>query len=468
MRLLEIIIPLVLAVYIIWPHPRPRAIRLAPSLALLLTLLHLLIEGYRWQMIPLYGLTGFLTISSLLKITSQSDWLAGASNLVLRLAQGGAVVLLAVSTTVPALLPVPSIPKPGGPLQVGTTIFELTDNSRRELYSGVDEPRSFMVQVWYPAVPLPKNKHAPWMARADIYGPAISTFLKLPPFFLDHLSLEKTPAYLDAPIARSDTAYPIILFSHGWDSFNAQNTGQMIQLASRGYFVVAVNHTYGAVATVFPDGKIAYNNPDALPQGIPDAEYEIAARKLVDQWAGDLSFTLDQLAKRSSDSADPYYSELDFKRIGVFGHSTGGGAAIQFCGTDPRCTSLLGMDPFMRPVSAGVLANGVTHPSFFMFSQGWADLVDSRNNQLFNQFYPHLPDSKGAIFIQGTKHYDFSDLPLLSPIAPQLGLKGPLNGGRVTEIVNAYLIDFFEMTLNGKPSGLFQNGFKDFPEVRLK
>jgi hypothetical protein len=103
-----------------------------------------------------------------------------------------------------------------------------------------------------------------------------------------------------------------------------------------------------------------------------------------------------------------------------------------------------------------------------MFSQGWADLTDSKNNQLFNQFYPKDSDSKGAITIQGTKHYDFSDLPLLSPIAPQLGLKGPLNGKRVTEIVDAYLIDFFEMTLNGKPSTLFNGSFTDFPEVKLK
>ena len=468
MRLLEIIIPILLAIYLLWPRPRLRAIRLTPAIALILTLLHLLIEGYRWQMIPLYVLTLLLTMSSLLKIKNKTDMPAAASYMTLRLAQGGAVILLAVSTALPVLLPVPAIPKPGGPLKVGTTIFELTDDSRKELYSGKDEARSFMVQMWYPANPLPENKKAPWMSRSDIYGPAISKFLKLPSFFLDHLALAKTPAYIDAPIAVTSKPYPVILFSHGWDGFNAQNSGQMIQLASRGFVVAAINHTYGAVATIFPDGRIAYNNPNALPDGVPDADYEIAARKLVNQWAGDLAFTLDQLSIRNNDKSNSYYSKLDFDRIGVYGHSTGGGAAIQFCGTDPRCKALLGMDPFMRPVSAEVLADGVSQPSFFMFSQNWADLVDSKNNQLFNQFHPKVTDSKGAISINGTKHYDFSDLPLLSPIAPQLGLKGPLNGKRVTEIVDAYLIDFFEMTLNGKPSILFNDGFKDFPEVKLK
>jgi hypothetical protein len=100
-----------------------------------------------------------------------------------------------------------------------------------------------------------------------------------------------------------------------------------------------------------------------------------------------------------------------------------------------------------------------------MFSQSWADDVDSKNNQLFNAFYPNLTNNLGVVVINGTKHYDFSDLPLLSPIAPQLGLKGPLNGKRVTLIVNSHLLDFFEMTLNDVPSSLFNGTFSAYSEV---
>jgi hypothetical protein len=123
------------------------------------------------------------------------------------------------------------------------------------------------------------------------------------------------------------------------------------------------------------------------------------------------------------------------------------------------------MDPFMRPVSVEVLQSGVSQPSFFMFSQGWVNDVTSRNNELFHQFIPHAANNLGVIEILGTKHYDFSDLPLLSPIAPQLGLKGPLNGKRVTEIVDSYLLDFFEMTLNGVSSNLFE-GSSLYEEVK--
>ncbi|MFN8411857.1 MAG: dienelactone hydrolase family protein [Anaerolineales bacterium] len=458
MRLLEIIIPILLALYLVWPHPRPIAIRLTPVITAFATGLHFAIEGYRWQMIPLYVLTLLLVISSLIKIKNSKDWSTYASYLT--------VVLLLLSTALPILLPVPKIPAPSGPYSIGTSIYEMTDTSRKELYSGKDESRRFMIQVWYPAEIKATDVKAPWMTNAQIFAPAIASFIKMPPYFLDHLALVDIPAYKNAQLANTDKPFPIILFSHGWKGFNAQNTGQALELASHGYVVIAVQHTYGAITTVFPDGTIAPNNPTALPAQDNDPNYEEIARKLVNQWAGDMSFVLDQLNSPESEAGSFFKSHLDFSRIGVYGHSTGGGAAIQFCGTDPRCKAVLGMDPFMRPVSAEVIANGVSQPSFFMFSQFWVDDTNSINNKLFNQFYPNTSDNFGVIEITGTKHYDFSDLPLLSPIAPQLGLKGPLNGKRVTEIVNSYLLNFFEMTLNGKTLTLFNGNFSDYPEVK--
>lgn len=463
MRPFEILIPITLAIYLLWPlftgRENLRIINLLPLLTTVLVGIHLWTEGYRWQMVPLYALTGIILLTALPEIFQP------ATGDFKRLSWSGlgqilALILLVVSTVLPILLPVPNVPTPGGPYSVGTQTFELTDNSRRELYSGKDEPRKFMIQVWYPANPNPGTSHAPWMNDAPVYARAIAGYLGLPKFFLDHLILVKTPAYQDAPVELSSKAYPLIIFSHGWNGFAAQNTGQALELASRGYVVVALQHTYGAVVTVFPDDEIAYNNPNALPTDAPETEYDQAARKLVDQWAGDISYVLDFMQKENLDPASPFFTAVDLDKVGVFGHSTGGGAAIQFCGTDTRCTSVLGMDPFMTPVSEQVLENGFARPAFFMFSQGWMDDANSKNNQLFAQLYEHLDPSTRVIGIQGTKHFDFSDLPMLSPIAPQLGLKGPLNGNRVTEIVDNHLVDFFDLTLKGQPTDLFDGSSK--------
>ena len=121
----------------------------------------------------------------------------------------------------------------------------------------------------------------------------------------------------------------------------------------------------------------------------------------------------------------------------------------------------------MRPVSLEVLDSGVTQPAFFLFSQVWADDTGSRNNQLFNPFYAKSTDTYGALYIKGTAHHDFTDLPLLSPLAAPLGLKGPINGKRVTVIINDYLLSFFDMTLKGVPTDLFKNP-SPYPEVNPK
>ena len=467
MRPFEILIPITLATYILWPfftgRENPRLVTTLPILATALICAHLLIEGYRWQMIPLYALTGIILLTATPKLFQSA---MGAFKRLSWVGAGllGTLCLLAVSTALPALLPVPNVPAPSGPFPVGTQTFVLTDNSRRELYSGQDEPRKFMLQIWYPANPDSDTPHASWMNDAPIFARGIATYLGFPEFFLNHLELVKTPAFQDAQPEPSSSGYPVIVFSHGWNGFAAQNTGQALELASRGYVVVATQHTFGAVVTVFPDGEIANNNPAALPDGIPDDEYDHAARILANQWAGDISFALDFLEEENSDPDSKFFSALDLNSIGVYGHSTGAGAAIQFCGTDARCKALLGMDPFMTPVSEQVLDSGVAQPSFFMFSQSWVDDIDSKNNRLFKRFYKNVDPATRVIGIQGTKHYDFSDLPMLSPIASQLGLKGPIKGEYTIEIVNAYLIAFFEQTLKGKPTDLL-NGPSKYLEV---
>jgi len=461
MRLFEILIPILLAIYLLWPlitgKENPRAINALPIVAVVMVFVHLQVEGYRWQMVPLYALSGVLTVITVPELVKPATgeferWSSASAGIF------GIFLLLVFATILPAALPIPQIPPPSGQFQVGTRTVVLIDRSRDELYSQEDGPRKFLIQIWYPAVPGPDSQHAPWVNDTKTYGHAISTYLGLVPFFLDHMNLVTTPAWQDAPVAAAEGGFPVILFSHGWNGFAAQNTDQALELASRGYMVIAVQHTYGAVVTVFPDGEIEYNNPRALPEGTPEPGNTEAAQKLGEQWAQDIGYALDFMTSQNEDPTSPFYSSMDLSKVGVYGHSTGGGAAIQFCGTDERCTALLGMDPFMKPVSKDILDNGLSQTALFMFSQDWRDETDSRNNLLFKQFYENFDASTHVIAIRGTGHYDYTDLPMLSPYAHYLGLKGPINVKEVTEIVNTYLTFFFNQQLKGYPTDLFTGG----------
>jgi hypothetical protein len=153
-----------------------------PFAALLATVLHLIVEKYRWQMVPLYSLSGIIFIASLLIWGDQGMVHASAWSLA-GLLMG--FLLLVAATALPVLLPVPRVPAPTGPYKVGTATYVLVDDARHELYSGRDEPRRLVIQVWYPASPRATDPPAPWMPERGSWP--------------CHLALDQNAALLPRP-----------------------------------------------------------------------------------------------------------------------------------------------------------------------------------------------------------------------------------------------------------------------------
>jgi predicted dienelactone hydrolase len=468
MRTLEIILTLVLMARILTPLIwRARWIEWISVAALGVMGLQLFLEGYRWQMLPLYGIALGLSTFSVWRLTHPKTRDEGLSMGLIAQAIGG-LLLLGIAILPSILLPIPQTPDPTGPYAVGTTTMMLVDESREELYSGkIGEPRRIMMQIWYPAETERGAEPAPWLENMDVMGPAIAGHLGLPAFFLAHIKYANAHAVQDAPISGAQAQYPIILFSHGWGGFRAQNTYQVEELASYGYIVAAPDHAYGAIASVFPDGEVALNNPEALPYDneLSDQEFLKAAQTLGEQWAGDLSFILDTFENlEPDDPAGQLINRLDFRRVGVMGHSTGGGAAIEFCATDERCQAVMGMDPYMDPVAFGVLDAGLDKPHLAMFSAVWAE-DRSRNNSLYQELTNHSSGDGYRYYIERTAHYDFTDMPAFSPLAPYLGLKGPLDGEQVSKIINAYTLAFFGRYFKDESGTLLEQPSLAYPEM---
>ena len=462
MRPLEVILAIILAVRCLEPALYPRRRRLAAVLegaALTALVLHLVSEGFRWQMIPLYLLTLALVSWGLAvpNGSPQRRWPVGKTL--------GGLLLVALAVLLPVLLPVPRLPAPTGPYAVGTLTLDLTDLSRSDPYApDPASPRRLMVQVWYPAEPDTDSAQAPWAEHMEFIGPALGEFFNLPGFLFSQVRLARTHAFVDAPVVESAAPMPLILFSHGWNGVRFQNTYQMEELASHGYVVAAVEHTYGAMTTVFSDGSVAGHNPAGLPFDLPEDEYRVASNRLVTQWAQDLAFVLDTLASLGAgDAGGLLAGRLDLARVGVMGHSTGGGAAVEFCAIDARCQAGLTMDAYLTPVAPAVIEQGaLPQPFLWMRSQAW---LVSGNKELADTIYENMPGPATAFTIQGTAHFDFTDLPMFTPLAPAIGLKGPLAGSRVLRIVNDYTLAFFGQALLGQPSPLLAGPSADYPEV---
>jgi predicted dienelactone hydrolase len=493
MRTFELLLFLTLLAYLLLP-PRPR--RWAAAAAVLVALFHLGLEGERWQMVPAYLLTALSAALTLVQFLPrpaaptatrstpdgsplQEGSLAGQgrpragsvagrprsaalghSSFVRFFAGPVLILLLALP---PILFPVPRLPLPGGPYAVGTLTMQWTDPTRPEPSTPTPgDNRTIMVQVWYPAVPDANARPGPWMDRLDVAGPTMATFLRLPSFFLDHAELLKTHSYPAAPAATGGP-FPVVIYSHGWNGFRTINLDQSEALASHGYVAVAVDHTFGAMVTVFADGSVALNNSDLLPER-EEASFPAASAALEALYAADLSFALDTLtAVANGPKAGPLAGLPDFERVGFYGHSTGGGAVVITCAQDARCDAGLGQDAWLEPVPDDLIGAGVVQPFLFLRSEVWAS---GPNDARLAQLRAASAAETYRLTILGTRHYDFTMLPLLSPLAPLLGLKGPLAGPRVLEINSDYLVGFFDQYLKGQPSALLAGPSEAFPEVR--
>lgn len=460
LELFSLLLTLPPLAYWLLGRPSPRWLGWVGLTAVLLTLLHLLIERYRWQMVPAYLLAAGVGIGSMWQL-----WGSGAF-LPRPVAVGLAVLgllLFLVAVALPIAIPIPKLLPPTGPYAIGTVTYYLRDDGRAETYSPTPGgSRELMVQIWYPAVADDNAPRAPYLPDYAIAAPAIAAELHLPGFMFSHLNLVLTEARQGAAFVAENGRFPLLIFSHGVRAgFRSQNSSQIQELVSHGYVVAALDHTYGGLFTVFPDGRVVFFNNDTIFGGdytnLPDAA------RLIGVWADDIGFLLDEMARWDGGEGEGgrvFNGRLDLTQVGVFGHSTGGGAAVTFCNRDSRCRAVVGLDSWVEPLDPATIH--LPQPFMSLSTPRWLGEANNANGQqIFNQ----LTRQGYQLKIANTEHFDFSDLPLFSPLTPQLGLSGTINSQYSQQIVNAYLVAFFDQTLKNQPTDLLNRSNSPYPEV---
>ena len=469
MRPIEILLVLINFIYLISYFISKKSgsqwLKYLPVLGLVIAGAQILLEHIRWQIVPVHILTIIFFLN-----TAKSFYYKKES--FFQIKKGwiiSALILLFLSTLVAVILPVPKIPEPEGPYNVGTSSFFWTDNTRQETLSPANEnsARRLMVQVWYPAERGQNTHKSTYLNGISLAGKIIAQKLGGFSFVFNHLELVKTNAWLDIPVLKTDTPYPVVLFSHGWTGFRTQNTHQAEELASQGYIVFAPDHTYGALLTIFPDDKIILNNPALLPSDASEEETDKARRKLGEAWSGDLTFVLDQIERLNSGEINSQFSGmLDLEKIGVFGHSTGGGAAVETCWSDPRCKAGLAMDAWLQPYSQEMPESGLNVPFLFMESETWQE--NNENEKLFNTLFENSQSDIYLLKIANTKHFDFADIPLLTPLSPYLNFKGSIKSDYIIKINRTFALSFFDTYLKGKGDLSLGTLSKNFPEITYR
>ncbi len=361
------------------------------------------------------------------------------------------------------------LPQPSGPYAIGTRVFHWVDTSREEtLTSDPDDVREIMVQLWYPATDAAGAQPAPYLPELDGLRPYLSNST------VELVRSVRTNSHLDVAVAGSEVGYPVLVFSHGLGERRSYYTITAEELASHGYVVVGIDHPFGAGSVAFPDGRVIVF--DSLWGIIQPPDYSIEERfRFTDErmeiWAADASFALDQL--HALNRGEDFEGKLDLDRVGVFGHSNGGKAAVVACMLDDRFKACVNLDGW--PIHSHVEINGLTQP--YMVVEDLRDVTDeelgswSSTIERYTQnmrdlqyrkerIFAKMTSSSYQIVIRGIRHSYFVDLPAID--AASVDPDATLPPGEALRIIHDYMLAFFDEHLRGQASDLLH------PQVTLR
>ena len=288
------------------------------------------------------------------------------------------------------------LPTPSGPFGVGRVVYS------------AEATRNLPLVVWYPIDKGSPGTPAP-------YNPTIAGRLldAQPDAMEQNLAAVQDHSIAGAPISKARSSYPVIVF---WPGYGWQPSRYAILaegLASDGYVVAGVS-------------------PDYTSGSLADS---ISARRLVERWAGQMIAVVTRLSLNGGASAR-LTRRLDLKRVGFFGHSTGGAVSLQACSVFDRCAGAIDLD---GSVYGSVVATGTTKPLLFIMGEAYRppdlpgfrrsrkmfDSSAARDTRTIGNILARSPNS-ARVVIPGFRHAFFTDEAVF--FDPFSGVAGLLGG----------------------------------------
>jgi predicted dienelactone hydrolase len=364
-----------------------------------------------------------------------------------------------------------TLPAPTGPDTIGTTAVRLVDHSRPDPWMAAQPYRELMVSVFYPARDTGTSPLAPQMTPAaakhfdESLGTPVHEGWSIPPGKVDW-GATLTHAHLNAPVAAGH--HPVVLYSPGLGDPRTLGTTLVEDLASRGYVVVTVDHTYDASEVEFPGGRV---EPFKVPT---DGDILATLKKLVSVRVADTRFVLDQLPSALPNGLS---DALDLGRIGMFGQSAGGFTALQTMHDDPRVLAAANLDGTVGfdqedggPGLSPLAEDGLKRPFLLMGSQP----SDHHTVRSWEALWSNSTGWKRDLHLRGAAHHTYTDMESLVPqLTGKIGLPaetvradvGCVAPAHAVTDERAYLASFFDRWLRGRDDGLLDKPSPRYPEV---
>ncbi len=261
----------------------------------------------------------------------------------------------------------------------------------------------------------------------------------------DNYQTAKWDISLGSPIAENKTNFPVLIFSHGYGYSAESYSALSAELASMGYIVVSINHTYGANPSDFGRQDVVWAEP--LPSDSIGAYLPI--------WSDDQMFVIDQLTIINSESSSGFYNKMDLTNLGIFGHSYGGAAAYHSASRDPRIKAVIDIDGTIFDFENTY----IEQPFAFILSKDHLPKFD----------YQFAENDAFEIRFNSFKHISFTDHILWwqwDHDDKDLGL-GKVDAHRAVELVSQITADFFAKYLISENSDWFDENEITTSEITL-
>lgn len=335
-------------------------------------------------------------------------------------------------------------PSPTGPYSVGTRVLALTDSMRNDPYLANGTKRELAVRLWYPASLTQDCKPAEY--TSPTVWDRFSEFAGIP---LPHVT---TNSCLNASV--TDGMHAVVVFTPGFTGTFTDYTFLFEDLASRGYAVASVAHTYEATAVEIPDRGLVQGLLGSHLDGSWRGDEQIFSFATSVRLQ-DLTFVLNELQRLNGDGTSPLSSKLDMSRVAIAGHSMGGSTAILAIGAEPRFKAAVVID--------GVLAhtlNSSTETPVFLLTAGHEQWSDTER-----RVWEQLQGPRLIVNLKGAEHVTPSDEVWLAKDVISTGTMGP---EKTVAALREYIAAFLDANLLGKPTDPVLTGpSSEYPDAEV-
>jgi pimeloyl-ACP methyl ester carboxylesterase len=248
-------------------------------------------------------------------------------------------------------------------------------------------------------------------------------------------------------------------------------TSQSQDLASHGYVVVAIDHTYVSAATAFPDRIVTAR------EATTDFDTPEPAEPITQIMADDDKFVLEKLGEMNEGRIAPAFrGRLDLDKIGVIGHSVGGAVAYNMAINDGRVKAAVNLDgtvygaprhsrgiaPFLMLANDRYHARAISRRQNLMGGQEMLGVYGSKKayGAAYNRAQRNIVGlaevlrASGSLYtIRGSDHMKFTDIGLFVGnrwLRERMQIGGATDPARCLEITRSLTAAFFGQHLRGQ------------------